>query len=128
MPGLAGHIMDKVNKFQGIIWAVVLISLWSANLAYWIQVDFSWSDPFVYLSILIQTHLYTGLFITSHDAIHGGVYAENPRLNQIWGVDVALNFQEDVERPGVIRRQERHERYVKHVSKGEAKEAKERFV
>ncbi len=77
--------MDKVNKFQGIIWAVVLISLWSANLAYWIQVDFSWSDPFVYLSILIQTHLYTGLFITSHDAIHGVVYAENPRLNHAIG-------------------------------------------
>ena len=77
--------MDKVTKFQGIIWAVVLISLWSANLAYWIQVDFSWSDPFVYLSILIQTHLYTGLFITSHDAIHGVVYAENPRLNHAIG-------------------------------------------
>jgi beta-carotene ketolase (CrtW type) len=31
--------------------------------------------------VLIQTHLYTGLFITSHDAIHGVVSPEYPQLN-----------------------------------------------
>lgn len=89
---LTSQFMSKLNKFQGIIWAAVLIILWSANLAYWINADFSWSDPWVYIAILFQTHLYTGLFITSHDAIHGVVYAENSRLNHAIGRFCTLLF------------------------------------
>lgn len=32
------------------------------------------SSPLTYALILIQTHLYTGLFITAHDAMHGTIY------------------------------------------------------
>ena len=35
--------------------------------------------------ILIQTHLFTGLFITAHDAMHGSVAPNHPKLNHAIG-------------------------------------------
>ncbi len=36
-------------------------------------------------SILWQTFLYTGLFITSHDAMHGVVSPQNTKINHLIG-------------------------------------------
>ncbi|TSD64193.1 fatty acid desaturase [Inquilinus sp. KBS0705] len=46
------------------------------------QVNFS--NPLLYLFILVQMHLYTGLFITAHDAMHGTV-APNKTANNLIG-------------------------------------------
>jgi beta-carotene/zeaxanthin 4-ketolase len=35
----------------------------------------------ILLGVLIQTHLYTGVFITAHDAIHGVVAVGKPKVN-----------------------------------------------
>lgn len=47
--------------------------------------DFSFANPLVYVFLLLQTHLYTGLFITAHDAMHRTVAPGNLKLNNIIG-------------------------------------------
>ena len=71
---------------------------------YW-SLDFA--NPLTYLAILIQTHLYTGLFITSHDAMHGSV-SRNRKLNYSIGVLTsslfAFNFYDRL----IIKHHEHH--------------------
>lgn len=70
-------------------WGIILI--WSASLIFLFQVKLSWSNPLTYLGILAQMHLYTGLFITAHDAMHG-IVSSNKRWNKITGLIAALLF------------------------------------
>jgi len=51
----------------------------------------SWSDWSTYAWVLLATHLYTGLFITAHDAMHGLV-SSNKRVNNLLGWIGALLF------------------------------------
>lgn len=74
-----------MKKYTGIFSSGIIIILWTLHLAFWIQLPLDWKNSFTYLAILIQTHLYTGLFISSHDAIHGVVSKEYPRLNHAIG-------------------------------------------
>lgn len=48
----------------------MVISLWACNLVYLLNYEVTLYDWEIYVLFLIQTHLYTGLFITAHDAIH----------------------------------------------------------
>ncbi|CAM4286354.1 fatty acid desaturase [Cytophagaceae bacterium 50C-KIRBA] len=74
-----------MKKYTGIFSAGIIILLWILHLAFWIQMPLDWGNPFLFLAILVQTHLYTGLFISSHDAIHGVVSKEYPQLNHAIG-------------------------------------------
>ncbi len=48
--------------------------VWAGHLAYiLIYAEVSVTNPLMYLHILLQGYLYTGLFITAHDAMHGNV-------------------------------------------------------
>jgi beta-carotene ketolase (CrtW type) len=59
---------------MGLIVAMGIMGLWGGHLVYSIAfVEVSWSNPWMYLHILIQAYLYTGLFITGHDAMHQSV-------------------------------------------------------
>lgn len=62
-----------MKSYAGIFIAILVISLWAASLLFLLNASFSFRDPLVYLMILVQMHLYTGLFITAHDAMHGTV-------------------------------------------------------
>ena len=61
------HAVDPKGLLIG--WGIILA--WGLSLAFLLTWEFSWENPLTYLAILIQTHLYTGLFITAHDAMHG---------------------------------------------------------
>ncbi len=70
---------------MGILAAVLIIVLWLGHLFYSLfLIDPTWLSPLFYLHILVQTFLYTGLFITAHDAMHGSV-SGNRRLNNFFG-------------------------------------------
>ena len=59
---------------MGLLIAGSVITLWLAALGYSLSsLAFSFSNPFSYLFIALNTFLYTGLFITAHDAMHGTV-------------------------------------------------------
>ncbi|MBO0949080.1 fatty acid desaturase [Fibrella forsythiae] len=87
---------------KGIWIALTILSAWFALLAFLLTyrspepsvtgIGLSWADPLVYLFILLQTHLYTGVFITAHDAIHGVVAPNNKRLNNAIGWVATLLF------------------------------------
>ena len=59
---------------MGLIIALTVMGLWGGHLYYILfHVDVAWDNPWMYLHILIQAYLYTGLFITGHDAMHRSV-------------------------------------------------------
>ncbi len=70
---------------MGLLIASSIMTLWLSHLYYclaYMTADFA--NPVFYFHILIQAYLFTGLFITSHDAMHGNV-TKNKFLNKITG-------------------------------------------
>ncbi|MFB2920887.1 beta-carotene ketolase CrtW [Aerosakkonema funiforme] len=61
-----------------LVWAISLTFLLHFNLS---QVNFLW----ILLGVVWQTFIYTGLFITAHDAMHGVVFPINPKINNFIG-------------------------------------------
>ncbi|MBC3759733.1 fatty acid desaturase [Hyunsoonleella sp. SJ7] len=75
----------------GIIIAFMMIFIWFFSLYTLLIWDISYANPLVYLAILLQTHLYTGLFITAHDAMHGSV-SKNRKWNTLIGWITSMLF------------------------------------
>ena len=84
--------MNKSLGNTGIFWALLIIGCWFLNLYVGINLALSFSNPWVYVLILLQTHLYTGLFITSHDSIHGVVSTKYPKINDALGKFCTILF------------------------------------
>jgi beta-carotene ketolase (CrtW type) len=70
---------------KGILVATLVIVLWAINLIYLLQVEVSPEKWNLLPQFLLQILLYTGLFITAHDAMHGLVGFRNPKLNNFIG-------------------------------------------
>lgn len=66
----------------GIYFAALLITTWFLVMAFAFTVKASVTSIGTWLLVVLLTHLYTGLFITAHDAIHGTV-SWNRRVN-VW--------------------------------------------
>jgi beta-carotene/zeaxanthin 4-ketolase len=76
----------KIDSYKGIAIGLLIILLWGGGLFLFLQIDLntvSW--VVVIAAVLIQTFLYTGLFITAHDAMHGVVYPQNLKVNNFIG-------------------------------------------
>ena len=71
--------------YPGIWIGVTIIILWTLLLIYNFLTPVEWSDPLTYLRLWLQTHLFTGLFITAHDAMHGTASPRLPKLNHTLG-------------------------------------------
>jgi len=66
---------------MGTAISITIILLWFLNLFYalnYVKADFT--NIFTYLFVLLQTYLYTGLFIVAHDAMHRTV-SKNKTIN-----------------------------------------------
>jgi beta-carotene ketolase (CrtW type) len=101
--------MKRASNY-GILVALVVIAAWLVSLVFLLRWDFSWSNPFVYLMVLVQMHLYTGLFITAHDAMHGTV-SSSGKFNTIIGqvctaLYAAFSFNK------LLKKHHEHHRYV----------------
>jgi len=77
--------MEFIRKNLGIFIALTIILSWFFHLSFWISQDVNFYNPWIYVAILIQTHLYTGLFISSHDSIHGVISSKHPLINRTIG-------------------------------------------
>ena len=99
----AGTLVSPAQQSTRGIWiALTILVAWFSLLAFlltyrspvaaWSGVGLSWADPLVYAFVLLQMHLYTGVFITAHDAIHGVVAPGNKRLNHAFGWVATLLF------------------------------------
>ena len=72
--------MKPTNK--GLFIAIIIIGVWGLSLALLLTLDSAGINiALIPIGILCQTFLYTGLFITAHDAMHGSVCPAHPRLN-----------------------------------------------
>ncbi|WP_296702086.1 fatty acid desaturase [Algoriphagus sp.] len=89
----AGKFTSSKSKIdpKGILIAFGIIGIWFIFLVYLLGIEINWRNPLIYFGILIQMHLYTGLFITAHDAMHGLV-SSNKIVNNGIGVLAALLF------------------------------------
>jgi len=71
---------------SGMVIAFIIIGLWASNLVSLLSIDVSkFQVLWIGYAILLQTFLYTGLFITAHDAMHGVVCAKNLKINHLIG-------------------------------------------
>ncbi len=80
------------QPWTGVFIAGWVIILWSSSLAWNLWRPFEWTNPLTYLMVLVQTHLFTGLFITAHDAMHGSVCPRHPKVNHFIGRLCAFLF------------------------------------
>ena len=76
--------MPKQTSFTGLLIALFVIGCWATSIILLMRWTVNFSNPFTYLFILLQMHLYTGLFITAHDAMHCTVSA-NRQINNFIG-------------------------------------------
>ncbi|WP_223651205.1 fatty acid desaturase [Hymenobacter psoromatis] len=96
---------------RGVAAAVLILASWGGLLAFLLAgYRPDWHSPAPYLLVLLQTHLYTGLFITAHDAMHG-VVSPHKRLNNALGTICALLFAYNWF-PNQIAKHHAHHRYV----------------
>ena len=78
---------------MGTIIALIIIAAWGSHLVYilgYVTPDFA--SPWLYFHILFQGYLYTGLFITAHDAMHGVVAPGKKMINKTIGSVASLLF------------------------------------
>ncbi|HEY9823623.1 MAG TPA: fatty acid desaturase [Candidatus Sericytochromatia bacterium] len=77
----------------GILIALLIIAIWAASLILLISVDVDKLPIYLIIPAMIwQTFLYTGLFVTAHDAMHGVVYPRNLKINNLLGWIAALVY------------------------------------
>ncbi len=70
---------------MGILIALTVITLWISHLIYLLAyVEMNFFSPMTLVHILVQTYLFTGLFITAHDSMHGQV-SSNRLINSTIG-------------------------------------------
>lgn len=91
---LDSSVADMPAEQDSPPWASLAISsgiifIWTTSIVVLFTIDLQ-SLPLVgkIIILLWQTFLYTGLFITAHDAMHGAVYPRNRRLNDAVGTFV----------------------------------------
>lgn len=84
--------INYTYKYRGIVIAFTIIIAWIVSLFFSLS---SHLEELKFWEIVIaiggQTFLYTGLFITAHDAMHGLVAPNNLRINRFIG-RVAVNL------------------------------------
>jgi beta-carotene/zeaxanthin 4-ketolase len=85
----SSHI-DSLDP-KGVIIGLTIILLWFASLFFLLGWEIDWTNPITYLAVFVQMHLYTGLFITAHDAMHG-IVSQNKKVNHFIGWIAALLF------------------------------------
>ncbi|WP_460541891.1 fatty acid desaturase [Echinicola sediminis] len=70
---------------------MALILAWFTSLWFLLSWELVSASPLILIAILVQTHLYTGLFITAHDAMHGNI-SKNNTINHAIGWLAAILF------------------------------------
>jgi len=78
---------------MGILIAISIILIWGIHLFYiLVHVEPDFTSPLLYFHVLFQGYLYTGLFITAHDSMHGVVAPGKNKINFIFGTVASLLF------------------------------------
>ncbi len=79
---------DSTRKdgYTGLAAGLLVILLWFAGIVVFLGLDLAIVPWYaVAAAVMVQTFLYTGLFITAHDAMHGVIYPRNLAINNFIG-------------------------------------------
>ena len=94
--GQPDRAAPAVHSSQGVIGLAIaglIVMAWGICLREFLILDPSRIGCIgIVLGILWQTFLYTGLFITAHDAMHGAVCPTHPRVNSFIGTMALLLY------------------------------------
>ncbi len=111
-PALLATPVARVGEWTGVAWALLLLGTWSGLLGWLLlRYDAHLTSPLTWLLVWPMTHLYTGLFITAHDAMHGTLAPGRARLNRALGTAAALLFAFNWY-PRLLPRHHAHHRHV----------------
>jgi beta-carotene/zeaxanthin 4-ketolase len=78
---------SKTDSVFGILIAISIFATWGGHLVFSLSHNAIELHPAQILAhILLQTFLFTGLFITAHDAMHGAVCRHYRSLNNFLGI------------------------------------------
>lgn len=83
-------IVNAKSSNAGVSMAILVIGCWLGSLIFLLNWQFSWANPLVYIMVFLQMHLFTGLFITAHDAMHGTISSNKTLNNFLGGLAVFL--------------------------------------
>lgn len=80
------RIERSEDTYLGLVIAFAIIGIWASSLIFLFSLDLS-QVPVLWkiVALVWQTFLYTGLFITAHDAMHGVVVPQNLKINNFIG-------------------------------------------
>ena len=79
-------LTNKQHSIKGIAIGLTIIGLWAGSLIFWLSWDISKVNIFwIGTAIASQTFLYTGVFITAHDAMHCAIFPQNRQINHLIG-------------------------------------------
>ncbi len=80
------------DSIKGALAASSVITVWLASLIFLLIQPFGeFGFLFMLAGVFWQTFLYTGLFITAHDAMHGTVFPANRKINN-WAGTLAVKL------------------------------------
>ena len=75
----------NIKRAAGLFIALIVAGTWGYTLFFLLSLDIPEQPWLILPGIFLQTFLYTGLFITAHDAIHGTVIRRHPAVNRVVG-------------------------------------------
>jgi fatty acid desaturase len=88
-----GRAISQSLHGVGLAIAVLIVGLWAVSLGVLLSLPIGGMALWVKgLAVLWQTFLWTGLFITAHDAMHGSIYPERPSVNHAIGKVAVLCY------------------------------------
>jgi beta-carotene/zeaxanthin 4-ketolase len=80
------RLLQLIQAYPGVAIALLILSVWATSIAIAFYFGAQAIGPAgCLLLILWFTFLYTGLFVTGHDAMHESVAPDQPRLNRTLG-------------------------------------------
>ncbi|MCB2205274.1 fatty acid desaturase [bacterium] len=75
------HDSQRAYRWRGVFIAAIILLSWCSAIVYALSADLSSMLWLAFPLVPLITFLYTGLFITAHDAMHGTVAPAHPALN-----------------------------------------------
>lgn len=77
---------------KGLLISLLILFAWFLHLLYCLLYFIpSFSNPFLYTHIILQSWLSTGMFISAHDAMHGTIH-KNRKVNQLLGWIFTMSY------------------------------------
>ncbi len=86
-------ISSRASSQIGVLVAGILIFLWFSSLIGLLSIDIA-QAPILWIvaAVLLRSFLHTGLFITTHEAIHGIIAPQNRQINDLIGSTTSLLY------------------------------------